>query len=68
LPFAASMRQRYTLTKRCIEYGFVFIYLDLNPNWLKSDSVRRHSRMFPSEQGAILQDRPNSLDRDVPDV
>src|ERR1700716_1347419 len=36
------MRQRYSLTKRCIEHSFVFVRIDLNIHRLKANSVCRH--------------------------
>src|SRR6266436_728836 len=40
------MRQRYTLTKRCIEHCFVFVHFDLDANWLKSNSMCSHPQLF----------------------
>src|SRR5260370_22431089 len=37
------MCQRHTLTKRCIEHSFIFVHFDLNADWLKSNSVCRHT-------------------------
>src|SRR6266699_3936453 len=40
------MRQRDTLTNRCIEHCFVFVHFDLDANWLKSNSMCSHPQLF----------------------
>src|SRR6266404_7318875 len=42
------MRQRYTLTKRSVEHGFVFVHVDLNVDRLKSNFVCSHTATLSS--------------------